>query len=181
MKGLLESLTMRVFASDFRDFPSRTDDVRSSKFQIRIHFRIMTTHMLDLYTPIFRKLYDKYAHQPRIQSVQRTSGIPTVEHLKSNVIPNGYPLIFTNPGITAFTEPEVINLLMQHCGTAVIQIRRATFDDPGQYVSDRQIRSVTVAEYLRDFGGQMAYAGNQQLPIHFASSLKPPPSGRRCY
>ena len=120
--------------------------------------------MADLFTPVFQSLFSKFREQPRIGEVERSEEVPTSEYLWNRVIPKGYPVVFSRSGVIARSEAEVIEILSDKCSDLTIEVRRATFEAPNQYTTDRGLRTITVREYLQELHHCDAYAGNQKLP-----------------
>jgi hypothetical protein len=104
--------------------------------------------MHDLFSPKFASLYETYRNQDRIDSVERI-------HLQSTdgAIPQellrGYPLVFANQVFPKKSELDVIDLLEIHCPELRIQVRRPSFDSPNQYLTEREVEEITMADYLR--------------------------------
>ena len=133
--------------------------------------------MADIFTPTFHKLFSKYREQERLDSIEHIDEKPTSDYLSNKVMPRGYPVVFLKSGVAARSESEVIDILNEHCDDLTIQIRRATFDSPSQYITDRQLQTVTMREYLQGFRNSGLYAGNQKLPEHIEAVLNvTPPS-----
>jgi len=134
--------------------------------------------MHDLFTPGFKLLYDACREQSRIDSVGRM-------HLQSadGTIPHellhGYPVVFSNHMFPKKSELDLVDLLDGHCPGLRIQVRRASFESAGQYLTERELEEVPMADYLRGLrsaiGNQQStvkYAGNQKLPSSVEQLLK---------
>lgn len=127
--------------------------------------------MAEVFTPGFNKLLAKFRDQERIQVVERTREEPTPEFLLQRAIPRGYPLVFTDTSVTPMTEAQVVDFLLSRCPDWTVQVRRASFDSPDQYKTDRQLREITIREYLDELQSGGSYVGNQKLPDSIAAEL----------
>jgi hypothetical protein len=104
--------------------------------------------MHDLFSPTFAALYDTYREQDRIDSVERIQLESTDGAIPQEFL-HGYPLVFANQVFPKKTELDLISLLESHCPELRIQVRRPSFDTPNQYLSEREIEEITMADYLR--------------------------------
>jgi len=116
----------------------------------------------------FPKLFEHLEHQARIQSLNVLSA-PSLSAFHAEA-GKGYPFLIEGIIAKHLNDREfVLKRLSEELGDVVVQVRHGDYASPENYISNRKVETLSIAEYISSlFGSQsgldLPYIGNHALP-----------------
>ncbi len=133
---------------------------------------------MDIWTSrAFSALFDRLKNQTRIRAVDRLESLPA-DRFFSAYLDKGYPVVF--PLAMSGAKLAGVVKSIQSNGRQFIDVRYGNYADPGQYVSNRKTRRMSLKAFFADYFDNHVetsyYAGNFSLPPELVAKLgiRPP-------